>query len=149
MARTKQTARKCTGALPSIRKSKNTKKEKERKLNLLPFDIKTNIVLNEQKKKLSDSKTDNTLSETDNIDLSTFALNKHPIVALFDYSSQKRWNNPKFSLVEDKGPAAEEYLIKVCVNSVDYQPQFGSSSENLARKYAAIEALQALGMKLE
>ena len=53
MARTKQTARKCTGALPSIRKSKNTKKEKERKLNLLPFDIKTNIVLNEQKKKLS------------------------------------------------------------------------------------------------
>ena len=72
---------------------------------------------------------------------------KHPVSALSEYCSKRRWQLPDYNLAFDHGPAhSKQFLYKVTVNGVDYQPAVVSGNKKHAKAQAAAVALKGLGL---
>ncbi|XP_037083587.1 protein SON-like [Pollicipes pollicipes] len=72
---------------------------------------------------------------------------KHPISALMELCTKRRWGPPNFELSFDSGPSHQKhFLYKVTVNDVTYQPSADSPNKKLAKASAAAACLQALGL---
>nr|XP_057941829.1 protein SON isoform X3 [Doryrhamphus excisus] len=73
-------------------------------------------------------------------------MGKHPVSALIELCTKKRMMQPDFVMVHHSGPDhRKNFLFKVTVNGVDYQPQTASPNKKHAKAMAATVALQALG----
>ncbi|XP_017281874.1 protein SON [Kryptolebias marmoratus] len=73
-------------------------------------------------------------------------MGKHPVSALIELCNKKRIMQPDFVMVHHSGPDhRKNFLFKVTVNGVDYQPQTPSPNKKHAKAMAATVALQALG----
>ncbi|XP_061759624.1 protein SON isoform X2 [Nerophis ophidion] len=73
-------------------------------------------------------------------------MGKHPVSALIELCTKKRMIQPDFIMVHHSGPDhRKNFLFKVTVNGVDYQPQTASPNKKHAKAMAATVALQALG----
>ena len=164
MTRTKQTARKSTGGQapkrqPTEQSARKIQKEKAKKLNMLPLEIKTSVIKNEN---LVKEKSAVTLSEvevvTETDDISSNCTsgeaaslvslpnsrikNQHPIPALIEFCNKNKWARPDFVMIKSSGT----YLMKVTVNNVDYQPDAESTNKKQAKAKAAMTCLKALGI---
>ena len=72
---------------------------------------------------------------------------RHPVSALMELCSSKKWLPPEFvEIGEDGPPHQRRFLIKCNVNNVDYVPSEMSYSKKLAKAAAALTCLQALGI---
>ena len=66
--------------------------------------------------------------------------------ALIELSKAKRWPEPVFELVGESGPPhLRNFLFKVTLNGVPYQPSAYSANKKAAKAEAALVCLQALG----
>ncbi|XP_041822201.1 protein SON isoform X3 [Chelmon rostratus] len=73
-------------------------------------------------------------------------MGKHPVSALIELCNKRRITQPDFVMVHHSGPDhRKNFLFKVTVNGVDYQPQTASPNKKHAKAMAATVALQALG----
>ncbi|KAK1876738.1 Protein SON [Dissostichus eleginoides] len=73
-------------------------------------------------------------------------MGKHPVSALIELCNKTRVMQPDFVMVHHSGPDhRKNFLFKVTVNGVDYQPQTASPNKKHAKAMAATVALQALG----
>lgn len=73
-------------------------------------------------------------------------MGKHPVSALIELCNKRRILQPEFVMVHHSGPDhRKNFLFKVTVNGVDYQPQAPSPNKKHAKAMAATVALQALG----
>ncbi|KAM8902662.1 uncharacterized protein sonb [Spinachia spinachia] len=73
-------------------------------------------------------------------------MGKHPVSALIELCNKRRIMQPDFVMVHHSGPDhRKNFLFKVTVNGVDYQPQTTSPNKKHAKAMAATVALQALG----
>nr|XP_020510005.1 protein SON-like isoform X2 [Labrus bergylta] len=73
-------------------------------------------------------------------------MGKHPVSALIELCNKRRIMQPDFVMVHHSGPDhRKNFLFKVTVNGVDYQPQTASPNKKHAKAMAATVALQALG----
>lgn len=72
---------------------------------------------------------------------------KHPVSALGELCNKRKWGAPQYEVVHESGPAhKKDFLFKVRVNSVDYQPSVTSNNKKLAKAQAATVCLQELGL---
>jgi len=72
---------------------------------------------------------------------------KHPVSALAEYCSKRKWPLPDYSLVFDQGPAHhKQFLFKVLVNGTEFQPAVVCGNKKQAKAQAAIFALKGLGL---
>lgn len=72
---------------------------------------------------------------------------KHPVSALAEYCSKRKWQLPDYSLIFDHGPAHhKQFLFKVLVNGTEYQPAVVCGNKKQAKAQAAIFALKGLGL---
>ncbi|XP_055949381.1 protein Son-like [Argiope bruennichi] len=70
---------------------------------------------------------------------------KHPVSALMELCSKRKWKPPLYTVIKDEGPPhKKQFLFKVEVNGVDYQPVMPCSNKKDAKADAAIVCLQAL-----
>ncbi|KAM6893515.1 protein SON-like [Xenentodon cancila] len=73
-------------------------------------------------------------------------MGKHPVSALIELCNKRRIMQPDFVMVHHSGPDhRKNFLFKVTVEGVDYQPQTASPNKKHAKAMAATVALQALG----
>nr|XP_020444185.1 protein SON-like isoform X1 [Monopterus albus] len=73
-------------------------------------------------------------------------MGKHPVSALIELCNKRRIMQPDFIMVHHSGPDhRKNFLFKVAVNGIDYQPQTPSPNKKHAKAMAATVALQALG----
>ncbi|XP_058479052.1 protein SON isoform X1 [Solea solea] len=73
-------------------------------------------------------------------------MGKHPVSALIELCNKRRIMQPEFVMVHHSGPDhRKNFLFKVTLNGVDYQPQTASPNKKHAKAMAATVALQALG----
>ncbi|XP_067349601.1 protein SON isoform X2 [Channa argus] len=73
-------------------------------------------------------------------------MGKHPVSALIELCNKRRIMQPDFVMVHHSGPDhRKNFLFKVTVNGIDYQPQTPSPNKKHAKAMAATVALQALG----
>eukprot|EP00095_Tigriopus_kingsejongensis_P003437 maker-scaffold110_size354795-snap-gene-2.25 protein:Tk03437 transcript:maker-scaffold110_size354795-snap-gene-2.25-mRNA-1 annotation:"conserved hypothetical protein" len=72
---------------------------------------------------------------------------KHPVSALMELATKRRWGPPNFVQALDCGPSHnKQYIFKVVVNGVDYQPTIASDNKKKAKSDAASVALIELGL---
>jgi len=72
---------------------------------------------------------------------------KHPVSALVELCNKRKWLPPDFNLIHDSGPDhRKNFLFKVHVNGVDYQPTIASLNKKHARAQAATVCLQSMGL---
>lgn len=70
---------------------------------------------------------------------------KHPVSALMELCSKRKWKPPLYTVIKDIGPPHKKlFLFKVEVNGVEYQPVLPSSNKKIAKADAAVVCLQAL-----
>ena len=82
-----------------------------------------------------------------NLFFQSYFAGKHPVSALAEYCSKRKWQLPDYTLVFDHGPAHhKQFLFKVLVNSVEYQPAVVCGNKKQAKAQAAIFALKGLGL---
>ncbi|CAF0705098.1 unnamed protein product [Brachionus calyciflorus] len=73
---------------------------------------------------------------------------KHPVSCLLELCKAKKWSDPIYETVEESGPSHQRnFLMKVILNNVTYQPSGPSSNKKLAKAMAAYVCLQALGIQ--
>merc|ERR1719334_2041542 len=71
---------------------------------------------------------------------------KHPISALLEYCTRRKFKPPVFEVVNEAGPDHKKnFLIKVTVNNKSYEPGIASHNKKLARATAAAACLAELG----
>lgn len=72
---------------------------------------------------------------------------KHPVSALMEVCSKRRWGQPEFTLLTDPGAGNNRsFLYKVRVYDTEYQPATPSLNKKTAKAASATVALQALGL---
>lgn len=72
---------------------------------------------------------------------------KHPVSALMEVCSKRRWGQPEFTLVTDTSAGNNRsFLYKVRVYDTEYQPATPSLNKKTAKAASATVALQALGL---
>ncbi|GIY02566.1 protein SON [Caerostris extrusa] len=75
----------------------------------------------------------------------TNALKELQVSALMELCSKRKWKPPTYTIIKDSGPPhKKQFLFKVEVNGVDYQPAVASSNKKVAKSDAAVLCLQAL-----
>jgi len=73
--------------------------------------------------------------------------NKHPVSALMELCNRRRWGAPDFTVVNESGPDHQKnFLFKVKVNNVEYQPAIASSNKKTAKAQCAAVCLQEMGL---
>lgn len=76
-----------------------------------------------------------------------FVPGKHPVSALSEYCSKRKWPLPDYKLAFDHGaPHSRQFLFKVIVKDMEYQPPVVSGNKKQAKAEAAVYALKALGL---
>jgi len=74
---------------------------------------------------------------------------KHPVSALNEICTKRKWNMPNFILMDEAGPShSKTFRFKVEVNNVEYVPLTSSSTKKMAKLEAATVCLQQLGLLL-
>ncbi|XP_035221037.1 protein SON-like [Stegodyphus dumicola] len=72
---------------------------------------------------------------------------KHPVSALMELCSKRKWKPPLYTVVMDVGPPHKKlFLFKVEVNGVEYQPVNPCSNKKQAKAETASLCLQALNV---
>ena len=72
---------------------------------------------------------------------------KHPVSALAELCTKRRWQTPAYNIVHESGPAhKKDFLYQVIVNGNSYQHNVASNNKKLAKAEAAFAALKALGV---
>jgi len=72
---------------------------------------------------------------------------KHPISALTELCSKRRWGPPIFTQAFECGPPhKKQYVFKVNVNGLDYQPTVAVDNKKKAKANAAMACLQQMGL---
>ncbi|RWS22859.1 protein SON-like isoform X1, partial [Leptotrombidium deliense] len=72
---------------------------------------------------------------------------KHPVSMLQEYCSKKKWIVPLYELIQETGPDHKKnFLMKVVVNGVEYQPSMSCPNKKQAKALAATVCLQAFGL---
>ncbi|KAL8581907.1 hypothetical protein ACOMHN_010281 [Nucella lapillus] len=72
---------------------------------------------------------------------------KHPVSALTELCTKRRWGAPAFEVANETGPAHKRmFLFKVRVNGVEYQPAASCGNKKLAKAQAAAICLQEMGL---
>lgn len=72
---------------------------------------------------------------------------KHPVSALTELCTKRRWGPPAFEVVNETGPAHKRmFLFKVRVNGVEYQPTAACGNKKLAKAQSAAVCLQEMGL---
>ncbi|KAG1701182.1 Protein SON [Nymphon striatum] len=72
---------------------------------------------------------------------------KHPVSALMELCSKRKWGPPEFSLIFDGGPDHKKhFLYKVKVNAVEFQPAVASTNKKHAKAQTASICLQHMGL---
>jgi len=72
---------------------------------------------------------------------------KHPVSALVELCNRRRWGAPDFQVVHESGPDHKKnFLFKVCINGMEYQPSIASNNKKHAKAQAATVCLQELGL---
>lgn len=72
---------------------------------------------------------------------------KHPVSILGEYSSKRKWMPPRYDLVHESGPGhAKNFVFKVIVNGLEYQPAIANNTKKEAKATAAKFCLQQLGI---
>ncbi|XP_049543507.1 protein Son [Anopheles darlingi] len=74
---------------------------------------------------------------------------KHPVSILGEYASKRKWNAPMYELVHESGPGhAKNFIFKVLVNGLEYQPAISNNTKKEAKATAAKFCLQQLGVAI-
>ena len=77
----------------------------------------------------------------------SFISGKHPVSALAELCTKRRWQTPAYNIVHESGPAhKKDFLYQVIVNGNSYQHNVASNNKKLAKAEAAFAALKALGI---
>ena len=77
----------------------------------------------------------------------TLAVGKHPVSSLMELCAKRRWGNPTFTLCFEHGPAhKKQFVYKVVVNGVEYQPCVATNNKKEAKANSAAFCLQSLGL---
>jgi hypothetical protein len=64
-----------------------------------------------------------------------------------ELSAKRKWGGPEFDLVFEHGPPhKKQFVYKVIVNGVEYQPCVAVNNKKLAKANAAAFCLQSLGL---
>ncbi|XP_058827516.1 protein Son-like [Topomyia yanbarensis] len=72
---------------------------------------------------------------------------KHPVSILGEYCSKRKWLPPRYDLVHESGPGhAKNFVFKVIVNGLEYQPAIANNTKKEAKATAAKFCLQQLGI---
>ncbi|XP_023233076.1 protein SON-like isoform X2 [Centruroides sculpturatus] len=72
---------------------------------------------------------------------------KHPVSALMELCSKRKWGAPEFQLIDENGPDHRKtFLFRVRINGVVYQPTCSSPNKKHAKAQAAAVCLQSLGL---
>uniref|UniRef100_F6ZBX8 G-patch domain-containing protein n=1 Tax=Ciona intestinalis TaxID=7719 RepID=F6ZBX8_CIOIN len=72
---------------------------------------------------------------------------KHPVSALMEICSKRKWSQPNFQLVHNSGPDHQRFfMFKVTINGQEYQPSTPSVNKKLAKANSASVALQGMGL---
>ncbi|CAL1537377.1 unnamed protein product [Lymnaea stagnalis] len=73
--------------------------------------------------------------------------NKHPVSALMELCNRRRWGPPIFTVVDESGPDHKKnFLFKVKVNNIEYQPSVPGSNKKTAKAQCAAVCLQEMGL---
>uniref|UniRef100_A0A182IS69 G-patch domain-containing protein n=1 Tax=Anopheles atroparvus TaxID=41427 RepID=A0A182IS69_ANOAO len=74
---------------------------------------------------------------------------KHPVSILGEYATKHRWNAPRYELVHESGPGhSKNFIFKVLVNGLEYQPAISNNTKKEAKATAAKFCLQQLGVMI-
>uniref|UniRef100_A0A182QHT5 G-patch domain-containing protein n=1 Tax=Anopheles farauti TaxID=69004 RepID=A0A182QHT5_9DIPT len=74
---------------------------------------------------------------------------KHPVSILCEYATKHKWNAPMYELVHESGPGhAKNFIFKVLVNGLEYQPAIPNNTKKEAKATAAKFCLQQLGVMI-
>merc|ERR1712020_296544 len=72
---------------------------------------------------------------------------KHPVSALMELATKRKWGPPNFVQIFECGPPhKKQYIFKVTVGSNEFQPTIASDNKKKAKADAATVALQKLGL---
>ena len=72
---------------------------------------------------------------------------KHPVSALMELATKRRWGPPNFIQAFEVGPShKKQYIFKVVVNGVEYQPTVACDNKKKAKSDAATFALIEMGL---
>lgn len=72
---------------------------------------------------------------------------KHPVSALGELCNKRKWGAPQYELCFENGPAhKKDFLFKVKVNGIEYQPAVATNNKKTAKANAATLCLQELGL---
>ncbi|CAG7824665.1 unnamed protein product [Allacma fusca] len=116
-------------------------KNKEGTTQPLALDVKTD------KKGLSSQADLRIKGPQANIGMLYDLSGKHPVSALMELCTKRRWGPPAFELCFEHGPAHQKsFVYKVTVNGVEYQPCIATNNKKLAKANAAAFCLQSLGL---
>ncbi|XP_058054014.1 protein Son [Anopheles bellator] len=74
---------------------------------------------------------------------------KHPVSILGEYTTKRKWHVPRYELVHESGPGhAKNFIFKVLVNGLEYQPAISNNTKKEAKATAAKFCLQQLGVAI-
>ena len=72
---------------------------------------------------------------------------KHPVSALAEFCTKKKWQPPVYNVVHESGPDhKKDFLYQVVVNGYSYQFNIASNNKKFAKAQAAFSALKVLGL---
>jgi len=72
---------------------------------------------------------------------------KHPVSALMELCSKRRWGEPLFNTVSDTGDShRRKFIMKVMVGGKWYEPSVASDNKKMAKSNAAKHCLQEMGL---
>ena len=72
---------------------------------------------------------------------------KHPVSALMELATKRKWGPPNFvQLFECGPPHKKQYIFKVTVNGQEFQPTIASENKKKAKSDAATVCLQKMGL---
>lgn len=71
----------------------------------------------------------------------------NPVSMLMEYCAKRKYQPPDFAMVVEEGPAHKpNFVMKVVVNGISYQPTISASNKKTAKALSAIVALQAFNL---
>lgn len=71
---------------------------------------------------------------------------KHPVSLVMELCTKRRWNPPIFNCLETGPPNNREFLWKVIINGIEYQPAIASRNKKDGKMVACQVVLQSLGL---
>ena len=67
---------------------------------------------------------------------------------LLEFCRARKWIDPVYDTIEESGPSHQRnFLMRVTLNGVSYQPSGPSPNKKLAKAMAAYVCLQAFGIQ--